>query len=237
MKINTKCNTIKEKIKIDDAKEALINIKYPSFEAENGENSKICDKMNAFYRDIAKKYLFGAKKHIPGCFARTRYKDAVKASALMTYTVSLCDEKIICVVVDLSFCFGKSIKTRRFSQNWSVESGRIIETKNILKNNLDGRKKIYSLVLSVARKNKEEKSFGYFDDYEKRLKKAFDTESFFVSPRGICFFVNAGIISPVKHGASCFVLPYESIKDIISREFLPKECEKDFESSNIVNNI
>lgn len=237
MKINAKCNTIKEKLNVGKSAEVLINIKYPSFKAEGEDKSRLCDKMNSFYEDIAKKYFRNAKERIPNRLAKISANESVNASALMKYTVSVCDEKIICVVVDFYFYFGEKLKTRRFSQTWNTESGCILPTGKIFKTNKDGRKKIYSFVLTLAHKNHSDSSFGYYDDYEKRLRKAFDTESFFISPRGICFFVNAGIISPAKHGACCFVLPYESVKDIISKDFLPKENEKTFEDSDIVNNV
>lgn len=236
MKITDK--KIKSKIKIGEAFAVVENIKYPEFSCENHEkHEKLCSRMNAFYASVAEKYSNHARTELPKRIRRKKIACKLPMVLAMNYTIGLCDENVIGVVIDLTFSEGKNIKMRRFSQMWSVGKGNILSVGEIMKTDRESRKKIHSLILKIAKENGETGTFGYFGDYLPRLSKRLDIRNFFVVPNGLCFFVNAGVLSPVKYGASNFVLSFDSLADVLKDDFLPKMGKKEAQNGNIVNNV
>ena len=213
---------IKSKIKLGERVAVVENIKYPYFESE--KHKKLCGRMNDFYSSVAEKYSFHARNRLPKRIKLARVTCKLPMVLAMNYTVALCNEDVVSVVLDLVFSQGKNMKMRRFSQLWSVKKCDMLAISDVLKKGSAG--KLYSYVLTSAKKNGESGTFGYFDDYPLKLGKSFDIKNCFAVPKGLCFFVNAGILSPVKYGASNFILPFESIKDLIKDDFLPSFDKK-----------
>lgn len=234
MSITITEKAIKNKVKAGERVAVVENIKYPFFESQ--KYKKLCERMNEFYCSVAEKYSRLAEGKL---LRRAEIGKGVdKPYAVgMKYTVALCNEKVVSVVLDLSFSDGKSFKTRRFSQMWSCKEQNILRLSEIIKTDRRSKKKIFSLVITAAKKNKNNSVFGYFDDYLKRLSRKFDINNCFAVPRGMCFFVNAGILSPANHGADSFMLTSEELKDVLVCDFMPEEDENRRDDANIVNNI
>ncbi len=226
---------IKSKIKSGDRTAVIENIKYPFFEGEKSE--KLCKRMNDFYSDIAEKYSYHARIRLPKRIKSRRVTCRLPMTVTMNYTIAFCDENIISVVLDLSFSEGKNIKMRRFSQMWGVERQDMLSPYEIIRTDGQAKKSIYRKILSIAKENGENPAFGYVEDYPAKLSKHFDLRNVFVVPKGVCFFVNAGILSPEKYGASNFILSFESLKGLMTADFLTDKDIKEPENKNIVNNI
>ena len=235
MSISVTEKTIKSKVKLGERVAIIENIKYPQFEGKGHE--KLCKRMNAFYSSVAEKYSFYARNKLPGRIKLQKHFQKLPLTLSMNYTVSVCGEKIISVVLDLSFTEGKKVKMRRFSQMWSVEKEDIIPIFEFISCNRREEKKLYSLVFALAKENSENPAFGYFEDSLLKLRKKIDIRNCFAVPNGVCFFINAGILSPVKYGSANFVLPYNSLEGIVKGDFLPQKSENDPQSSDIVNNV
>lgn len=228
---------IKSKIKKGDRVAVIENIKYPHFECDEKKNRKLCGRMNAFYSSVAEKYSFHARNKLPKRIKLNRLTYRLPMAVSMNYTIGLFDERIISVVIDMIFSEGKNIKTRRFSQMWSLENGNILPLDSFIQTDRKSKKKIFSLVLAIAKENGENPAFGYYADYLARLSKGFDIKNCFAVPNGICFFIDAGCLSPVKYGVNGFVLTFDKLKDIIKDDFLPKDAENEPQNTDIVNNI
>jgi len=226
---------IKSKIKSGDRIAVIENIKYPFFEGDG--NEKLCKKMNNFYSDIAEKYSYHARIRLPKRIKSRRFTSRLPLTVTMNYTISFCDESIISVVLDLSFAEGKKIKMRRFSQIWGVERQDMLSPCEIIRTDRKARKSIYPRILAIAKENGENPAFGYLEDYPAKLSKYFDLQNVFIVPNGMCFFINAGILSPAKYGANNFILGFESLKGLLAEDFLPKKDTKEPENKNIVNNV
>ena len=235
MSISVTEKKIKSKIRLGERVAIIENIKYPQFEGE--KDAALCKRMNAFYTSVAEKYSFHARNKLPKRIKLQKHFRKLPLTLSMSYTVVFCREKIISVVLDLAFTEGRNIKTRRFSQMWSIEKGDIIPLHDVVLQSRGAEKKLYSLILSAARENSENPAFGYYDDCLTKLRKNFDVRSCFAAPEGICFFINAGILSPVRYGSANFILPYDSLDGIVKSDFLPKKSENASQSGNIVNNV
>ena len=226
---------IKSKIKLKDRTAVVENIKYPYFESIT--RKKLCDKMNSFYFSIAQKYSGYAHKKLVAKIEKKSASAKLPFVLNMNYFISVCDENVVSIVLDLSFSSGKEMRMRRFSQMWSVKKSDIAVPREIIKNDRKSRKTVFSNVLTAARENSENPSFGYYGDYLSRLVKNFDVSCFFIVPHGICFFVNAGILSPLKYGHTNFVVPFSRLSAVINEEFLPIKSENTDQNTDIVNNV
>ena len=235
MFINISEKKIKSKINLREKVAVVEIIKYPYFESDT--DKKLCDKMNSFYSSVAEKYSrFSHGKLIQKIkLKKGRIKLPVTLS--MNYMVALCDENVVSIVLDLTFCEDKNVKTRRFSQMWSLKKKDIVSVAEILKNDRKSIKTIYSHILSIAENNADSTAFGYFDDYKKRLAKNFRIDCCFAVPNGLCFFVDAGILSPLKYGVNSFVVPYEALSEVIKWDFSEKSKQKINPNADIVNNV
>lgn len=238
MPINVTEKKIKSKIKLHDRVAVIENIRYPYFDCtDDGKYKKLCDRMNDFYSSVAETYSVHARNKLPKKIKLNRRKCNLPMTLAMDYTIALCDEKIISVVLDLTYTEGKNVKKRRFSQMWSTRNASMLPVKEIIRTDKSARKTVYSAVSDMAKKNDETGAFGYFGDYLLSLAKSFDIRNCFAVPKGMCFYINAGILSPVKYGAASFVLSSGKLRNILKGDFLPKEDEKEAQNGNIVNNV
>lgn len=224
MSITVSEKRIKSKTKIGEKVAVVENIRYPFFESE--KHKKLCSKMNDFYLSVARKYSYYVRKRLPKKLKLGSSAFRMPVSVSMNYTIALCNEKTVSVVIDLVFGDGKNTKTRRFSQMWSIKRGDILPINELIRTDRQSKKKIYSLVTAKAEENDAVGSFGYFDDYLFRLSRNFNLKNCFVVPNGICFFINAGILAPIKYGSSSFILSFERVSDIVNQGILPDEVEK-----------
>ena len=235
MSISVAEKKIKSKIKLGESVAVTENIKYPCFESQ--KHMELCKKMNDFYSSVAEKYSFHARSKLPKKIKMSKGAQFCPAHVGMNYTVALCDDNIISIVLDLTFTQGETFRTRRFSQMWSTQSQDVLPVSGLLKNDRETKKKIYSLVVSAAKENAENPAFGYFENYLSQLSRNFDIKSCFAVPKGICFFINAGILAPKKYGASNFVMTYGKLKGLLCGKFEEKYVENTLQNADIVNNI
>lgn len=226
---------IKNKIVTGETVAVVLDIKYPFFESER--HGVLCKKMNKFYFDVAEKFSHNTSSRLLRKIKLKGNSQRLPVSLSMRYTVALCNEKIVSVVIDLALSDGTVTKTRRFSQMWSTQKKDIVFLRELLRTDRGSRKKIFSYVSSVARDNGKNPAFGYYDGFAKKLIKSFDISNCFAAPNGLCFFINAGILSPEKYGASSFVLPFDELSDVLKGDFLPINDKKEAQNADIVNNV
>ena len=60
-----------------------------------------------------------------------------------------------------------------------------------------------------------EGSFSYFSDAVLSAKKHFDENRFYLTPKGIAFYYEKGLLCPEKEGSPAFVIPYKAIEKLI----------------------
>ena len=226
---------IKSKVEKDGRVLVVENIKYPVF--EDGENKKLCDVMNKFYRGVAEKYSGYGNRILPRKLIKAKIKCKTPFYIAMNYVCSVNENGIISVVLDLTYSEGKNVKMRRFSQMWSIEKQDMLTHREFLKQSLVAVKTAKSNVLELAKENAENPAFGYFGDYLLRLNKAFSLNNCFALANGVAFFVQAGTLCNEKYGASTFVVPYSKLSQVVNSKFLAKNGEKDVVGVNNVNKL
>ena len=191
--------------------------------------------MNDFYSSVAEKYSYHARVKLTKKIAKSSVSAPCHVG--MNYTVALCDDRVVSIVLDVTFSRGKKLRTRRFSQMWSVQNGDILPVCEILKTDKETKKKTYSLITACAKENAENPAFGYYENYLIALSRNFDIRNCFAVPKGICFFINAGILAPLKYGVGNFVMTYSKLEGMLCGEFEKKNDENALQKADIVNNI
>ncbi len=212
---------INEKIKSGEKIIGTKVIKYPHFECEGGKSGeKLCRRMNSFYKDIAQRFSVFCDKKLP---QRLRSDSKVRLS--MKYMISSSNEKVICVVTDLVFYDGRGAQKKRFSQIWDIKRGDMLPIGEVLKTDLISRRRILFLVLSAADKNEKSGRFGYFNGATSRLRRFFSSCNCFLVHDGVCFFVDAGKISPSGYGAECFLISKNDLAGLLKSDFFDTDVE------------
>ncbi len=214
------------KTKLAQGEKALVaeNIKYPFFEDEN--NKALCDRMNGFYKCAAQKYSNYGSKILMKKILRLKRKCDTPLCLSMNFTTSTVEDKIITVVLDLTYAEGKKTKMRRFSQMWSIKHREMLTPSSYFRLRDGAKNIIKNKVLEIAEKNGENPGFGYFEDYLARLEKSFSFNNCFALASGVAFFVQGGVLCPEKYGASTFIVDYNSLSDFVRADFLPCDTVK-----------
>lgn len=202
----------------------VADIKYPRFSYSGGKSKKIdrlCKNMNDYYLKTVQVLCEKAKKILSDKGANERSKIE------MNYKLSLVNEKIISVILDISFENKKGVRKKRFSQNWSVKDGTVMPACFVMKMTLGTRKKVLSFVFEMAKQNSKNSAFGYYADFISRLRRSFSLKRFFVTPKGVAFYVDAGVLSDVKQGSFAFVVPYEKLGDFLKKGIMDELCKEE----------
>ena len=194
------------------------DIKYPLFSSDDKEKNALCQKMNRFYSEIARKYSSYGKKKAEKIVGKAGDKSRPAVMA-MKYTVTFCGECIVSVVLDLSFSKGDRIKMRRFSQMWSVKECCALSVGDVLNLSMENKKRICELVKKSVSAERKRGKKQYCDNFEIKAKKHFCFNNSFAAPTGMVFFFDAGVLREERYGACGFVVPYVSVKDMIKKDF------------------
>ena len=224
--INVTEKKITSKTAIGEKTVVIENIKYPFFESEDKKSKELCNKMNAFYEAVAKKYSAYARNAVVKKIRKSLNTCKIPVCMGMKYQVSFCSKKVISVVLDLSFSEGKKVKMKRFSQMWNCENKCIISVGNLLDLSMKNKKNLLEKVVEKAVKESENVKKEYFNDTSAKVRKNFCFNNSFAAPLGMVFFFDAGILRAEKYGACCFVVPYNEIKDMLKEQFLTGETSE-----------
>ncbi len=202
---------VKKELKdtLSDAEGPLVkyNISYP----EINKKTEFSKAFNGFYSLLAKRYCDFAKTKMlkEAEKNKTRFKDGFKPfGAVLRYICSYIEDNIISIVVDANvFCGGDNQQCKRLSQNWDVKGGRLLLYEDFFSS--DDKKSLLRGIVSEANLRQTTGMSAFFPDYEKRLKKSFSKNDFYLTPKGYAFFYPAGAISPTTENEVFFVLGFK----------------------------
>lgn len=218
--INVTEKKITSKTAIGEKTVVVENIRYPFFESDDKKSKDLCNKMNAFYEAVAKKYSAYARNAVIKKIKKCLNTCEIPVCMGMKYQVCFFSQSVISVVLDLSFSEGKRVKMRRFSQMWNCKNRSIISVGNLLDLSMKNKKNLLEKVLEKALKESENIKKEYFNDLSAKVRKNFCFNNSFAAPMGMVFFFDAGILREEKYGACCFVVPYNEIKDMLKEQLL-----------------
>lgn len=199
----------------DGRKIVIKNIRYPVFECIDKNYEKLCAKMNDFYKQSANKFSLYASKNLAKRAAKNKGRQTKPYGAVMNFSISFFDKDFVCIVTDVSGFDGNETYSSRFSHTWSKERLTPMPSSFFVHKDKKARSYIKQEIVSQIRRNMLDSSFGYYGDADKLFLKYFDFENFCFVPKGIAFFIDAGIMCDTKYGPCVFVIPFEKADGLL----------------------
>lgn len=207
--VNYNKKVITEEMKYDGVTVLKYRIEYPEFEAlvykEHIKN------INQFYRDKAfelRNYLRTKLYQM----AVDQYLDDIENGfpirvfeALQTFKLTFNRACIISLYFDnYEYTGGAHGLTNRSSQTWNLQTGEMLELKELFAPSFDYKTYIIQQVIEKVKKNPD----IYFDNYEELAEQNFNENSFYCRPEGLVVYYQQYDIAPYSSGIREFLLPY-----------------------------
>ncbi len=183
------------------------SIAYPEIKGKDGF-SKV---FNGFYSMLAKRYEDFAKTKLYK--ESQRYKVLSDEGfepfgAVLKYVCSHEGENVMSIVIDAYvFCGNKKQESKRMSQNWEKSKGRMLLFEDFFSS--EQQKDILQGIKNEAKLRQETGLSVFFNDYEKKLKKGFSKNNFYLTPKGYGFFYPAGYLSENTTPEVFFILGFK----------------------------
>lgn len=206
---------INDSVTKDTKKIVIKNIRYPIFESTDAHFEKLCARMNNFYKQSANKFSLYASKNLAKRAVKSKGGQTKPFGAVMNFSISFCDKDFVCIVTDVSGFDGYETYSSRFSHIWSRERLSPMPSSYFVHRDKKARSFIKQEIVAQIRKNMQDSSFGYYGDADKLFLKYFDFENFYFVPKGLAFFIDAGIMCDTKFGPCVFVLPFEKADGLL----------------------
>ena len=205
---------ISSKIDIKGKSAVTESIKYPSFESTEEKFSSLCTKLSRFYSVIAAKYSSYARHGLVKKISRNPQLFSTPVNLSMNYTVTNISEKVLSVVIDLCFSRDGKIRMRRFSQVWDTDTAKLLRAGSLFKLTMENKKTISDYIKKEA-ETYLEKHNDCFDNALSKVQKHFCFNNCFITPNGISFYFDAGLLRAEKYGPVCFIVPFSGLSGIL----------------------
>jgi hypothetical protein len=218
--INTKANIVTRKMQrqFEHKNEVMLNvdIEYPSIGMLKGGLAQM--KININYFSIANKfYRYAMNTLFPN--AIEQHDMAIKNGypfnpyeAVMKYTVMLNDNCNISTYFDqYEYTGGAHGNTLRTSSTHSLQTGDIIELKDLFKNTENYKALIIEQIQIKADEILTVYPGIYFDNYKELIVENFNVDNFYLTPTTIDFYYQQYDIAPYSTGIVVFSIPYEKL--------------------------
>lgn len=206
-----------EKETVYDGQTELLRLSYhvPHFE---GENTALCQKLNAFYGDAAAEFrLFCTKKYAPALRAARKDEKSDRTlcgGAALKWTLTYESDLLLSLLTDITIFDGRLSHLRRFCHTWDLRLGTPLGAKQLFDTSGESRRVLVSTICDKVARG--EGGFAYYHDAARRAKRYFDTERFYLAPRGVAFYYPDGLLFPSEGRMPAYIVPYERVNGFAS---------------------
>lgn len=137
--------------------------------------------------------------------------------AVLSCTLGLETEAVVSLYTDVAISMGDKKRVHRGAALWDKAMGVLLKPTQVFEKG--GTKKLCPLLASAAETYSEKTNSPLYSDYEKQLKKHFSPNNFYLSPKGVVFFYQAGVISSLQKPLPLH-LPMEEVRPFLKGHFL-----------------
>lgn len=131
---------------------------------------------------------------------------------VMDYTITLNQGCTLSMYVDqYTYTGGAHGGTYRFSDTFSLRTGRRIRLRDLFPHSPDYRREALQQVLKRADARYKEDPNIFFEDYRTLIVKNFDPDSFFLTQSGVNVYYQQYEIGPYASGIIVFEIPYAAL--------------------------
>ncbi len=206
---NTKYEIEKREIKNsfpDDDVLVKYSISYPEINKSDGF-SKV---FNGFYSLMAKRFEDFSKNKL--CKEAKRFRaltseNFVPFGAVLKFVCAFENKDVISIITDAFVsCGNGKQETKRLSQNWGIEKCRLLLHEDFFVQSQE--KDIILGIKNEAKMRQETGLSNFFEGYEKKLKKGFSKNDFYLTPKGYGFFYPSGYLSQNNYADVFFLLGF-----------------------------
>jgi len=153
-------------------------------------------------RTATQTYLYAKKKNYP----------FFPYESIMKYTVTLNAACKLSTYTDkYQYTGGAHGNTLRASSNWNLNTGSVIEMKDIFYNGEDFVSLIIDQIIQLASQQMIQDPTIYFDNYKELLVNNFKPNNFYLTPIGITIFYQQYEVAPYSSGIIEFHIPYNNL--------------------------
>jgi len=179
----------------------------PRWEGQGG------GRFNRYYQSYAKAFVrYCQRELLPR--VTEEYHQAVQSSgALPSYrvelhtTVTLHTDTLLSLFTDSVETGGRRRLVLRRGDTWNLATGYPMEAKTFFPHG-GCRKKLLTLAEAQICQEQQRGVSCYDTQYRQTLRTAFNSQNFYLTDRGLCFFYQMYAIAPAAEGIPTFCLPY-----------------------------
>lgn len=202
--------------KITVGKEApLIYLNFCLPRLPEGDKTPLVKSFTAYYKALRTGFLQFAEGALQKS-ARAKTGEGFKPyGAVLSAVVAYENEGLASLYVDASVSTGEEKRVHRISQLWRKDIGTLLKARQLFVKGAS--KKLIPLLLDSAERYMESTGNALFSDWEKQLKKNFEKDRLYISPKGFVFYYQAGVLS-AKQKPLPLHLPMESVAPLLKPE-------------------
>ena len=131
---------------------------------------------------------------------------------IMKYTVTLNAACKLSTYTDkYQYTGGAHGNTLRTAINWNLNTGSIIEMKDLFYKGEDFVPRIIRQIIKLANEKLTQNPNIYFDNYKDLIVNNFNQNNFYLTPIGITIFYQQYEIAPYSSGLIEFHIPYDNL--------------------------
>lgn len=209
-------NQIHEHFKFNETEILEANISYPQI---NLPSSLIIQNfVNNYYLKIANDFYKYASTELKS-YARETFQYRIENKypfmsyeAVMNYVVALRENCLLSTYIDqYQYAGGAHGSTVRSSNSWNLQTGHIIELKDLFPQDTAYIPLIIEQITEIANQQIKNNEFIYFEDYKELIPKYYNPKSFYLTPTDLIVYYQQYEIGPYASGIIEFRIPYNQL--------------------------
>lgn len=186
--------TEKEVLQKDGVTLAVVNVALPSLSERDDPFAK---SLNGLYTRISEGFL----NYCRGPFCRkaeksSESKDFVPYGAVIKTVPAFENSYLFSCYFDVRMTNGTVSSIARLSQTFDKSNGNLLRLEKLFKRRT--KPELMKLLAEDAKNRGERGVASIFSDYERRLRKFFNSRSFYLSPTGFVFYYGEGELGTSK---------------------------------------
>lgn len=207
---------VKKEFTYEGAVALKFGAQYPQVRLNRGSAAQT--RINAHYLNVADSFFQYAQK--------TLFEQAIEAmleaqkqgypfhayEAQLTYTLTMNENCILSTYFErYQYTGGAHGTTFRFSDNWSLESGRRIQMGSLFPKNADYKSEVIEQIIWQADREMQQNPGVYFEEYRMLILEYFNPVNFNLTPEGMQVYYQQYEIAPYSTGIVTFTIPYQKL--------------------------
>ena len=173
----------------EDTPLVLLNLCLPQVRTE--DKSPFTKAFGAYYKALSPGFMQFCEGDLKREAKNAASGEGFKPyGAVLTTVIAMENQSLVSLYVDASIAMGDRKRTHRLSQLWHKDTGTLIKANRLFEKG--AVKKLLPLLRDCAEEYMAKTGTPLYSDWESLIKKRFERERFYLSPKGASFYYQAG---------------------------------------------